>query len=185
MVAIIIAFSLGLGSGDPGDNAGPSPSDGPSSNASAEPLSIAGVSDFDPQADPPEENPELADLAIDGDPATAWRTMTYKNNPELGGLKDGVGLMVDLGKPVDVSRVELTLIGGPTSLDILAAKEGASAPTSTDGLDEVASVDGAGTNTDSEFDEPVTTRYLVIWLTSLPPASGGFVGQIAEIVVRP
>jgi len=185
VVAIVIAFNLGRGSGDPGDNAGPNPSDGPSANGSAGPLSIVGVSDFDPQADPPEENPELADLAIDGDPATAWRTMTYEGNPELGGLKDGVGLLVDLGKPVEVSQVELTLIEGPTSLDILAAKEGASAPTSTGGLDEVASVDGAGTNIDPEFDEPVTTRYLVIWLTSLPPASGGFVGQIAEIVVQP
>ena len=185
VVAIIIAFNLGRGSGDPGDNAGPNPSDGPSAKGSAGPLSIAGVSDFDPQADPPEENPELADLVIDGDPATAWRTMTYENNPELGGLKDGVGLLVDLGKPVEVSQVELTMIGGPTSLDILAAAEGASAPTNTDGLDEVASVDGAGTNIDPEFDQPVTTRYLVIWLTSLPSASGGFAGQVAEIVVRP
>lgn len=185
VVAIVIAFNLGRGSGTPGDSAGASPSDGPSSNASVKPLSIAGVSDFDPQGDPPEENPELADLAIDGDKTTAWRTMTYFNDPELGGLKDGVGLLVDLGKPVEVSQVELTLIEGPTSLDILAANEGASAPTSTDGLDEVASIDGAGTNIEPEFDEPVTTRYLVIWLTSLPSTSGGFAGQIAEIVVRP
>lgn len=182
VVAIIIAFNLGRGSGD---TAGTNPSDGPSTNTAAGPLSIAGVSDFDPQGDPPEENPELAGLAVDGDPATAWRTMTYFNDPELGGLKDGVGLLVDLGKPVEVSQVELTLIGGPTSLDILAAQEGASAPTSTDGLDKVASVDGAGTNVDPEFDAPVTTRYLVVWLTSLPSASGGFAGQIAEIVVRP
>jgi len=184
-VAIIIAFNLGRGSGGPGDTTDPNPSDGPSTNRAAGPLSIAGVSDFDPEGDPPEENSELAGLAVDGDPATAWKTMTYFNDPELGGLKDGVGLLVDLGKPVEVSQVELTLIGGPTSLDILAAKEGASAPTSTDGLDEVASVDGAGTNVDPKFEAPVTTRYLVVWLTSLPPTSGGFAGQIAEIVVRP
>ena len=185
VVAIIIAFNLGRGSGDPGDTSGQNPTDGPSTDGPARPLSIAGVSDFDPQGDPPEENPELAGLAIDGDPGTAWRTMTYFNDPELAGLKDGVGLLLDLGKPVEVSQVALTLVGGPTSLEILAAKEGASAPTSTDGLDEIASVDGAGTNVAPTFDTPVTTRYLVVWLTSLPPTSGGFAGQVAEVVVRP
>ena len=42
-------------------------------------------------------------------------------NPKLGGLKSGVGLLVDLGKPTEVGQVRLTLLGSPTSLQILAA----------------------------------------------------------------
>jgi putative peptidoglycan lipid II flippase len=148
-------------------------------------VQIAGVSDFDPQGDAPqEENPQLVDLAVDGDPSTAWQTLTYQGNPQLGLLKDGVGLVVDLGKPVEVSSVNLTLIGRPTSLEILAADEGAGAPTSVDGLTRVAASAGAGPKVNLQLDDPVTTRYLVVWLTSLPPFSDGYKGQVAEIVVR-
>ena len=33
-------------------------------------------------------------------------------------------------------------------------------------------------------EEPVRTRYLVVWLTALPPAGGGYQGAVAELVVR-
>ncbi len=60
-------------------------------------LKLAGVKDFDPFGDPPEENPDQAGNAIDGKQATAWTTLTYRGRPTLGGLKPGVGLVVDLG----------------------------------------------------------------------------------------
>ncbi|HET6625183.1 MAG TPA: protein kinase family protein [Nocardioidaceae bacterium] len=184
LFAVIVAFKLGRDTDQPpADTTGPSPSQ--ATNAPSGPVRIAGVSDFDPQGDAPqEENPDQAPLAVDGDPATAWGTLTYEGNPELGLLKDGVGLVVDLGKPVEVSTVDLTLVGRPTSLDILAADKGASAPTSTDGLTRVASAQDAGPKVNLKLEEPVTTRYLVVWLTSLPPVPGGFKGQIAEIAVR-
>ena len=34
------------------------------------------------------------------------------------------------------------------------------------------------------LDDPVRTRYLVLWLTALPSVEGGFQGQVAEVVVR-
>jgi hypothetical protein len=184
VAAIVFAFNLGRGSGGQG-SAGESPSAGTSGGAPAQPLSITGVSDFDPEGDPPEENPELAQLAVDGDPSTAWQTMTYFNNPQLGLLKDGVGLVVDLGRPVEVSRVDLTMIGRPTTLQVLAADRGAAHPTSVEGLTQVASATNAGPRIELELQRPVTTRYLVVWLTSLPPSDDGYQGQVAEIVVRP
>jgi hypothetical protein len=183
LVAIIIAFNLGRGGSDqPGNTAG-------KGTASAKPttgkvLDIHAVKDFDPQGSPPEENPQLAPLAIDGNASTAWHSLTYQGSPELGNLKDGVGLRVDLGKPVDVSEVRLTLIGSGTSLQILAADPGAGAPTSIDGLKRVASATDAGSKVDLSFKKTVKTRYLVVWLTSLPPFNGGYQGQIAEIVAR-
>ena len=53
--------------------------------------------DFDPQGDPPEEYPDLAPLAVDGDPRRSWRTQTYFDQFGPGGLKTGVGLYIDLG----------------------------------------------------------------------------------------
>ena len=185
-LVVILAFNFGRGTGGSEATGEPSESSQPSDDGSStKPLAIEGVSDFDPEGDPAEENADLTPLAVDGDPGTAWRTMTYFNNPRLGLLKDGVGLVVDLGEPVEVSQVQLTLIGRPTSLEVLAADEGAGLPTSTAGLQTVASAQDAGPQVDLDLDEPVTTQYLVVWLTSLPPAEGGFVGQVAEIVLRP
>ena len=110
--------------------------------------------------------------------------MTYYNNPKLGGLKPGVGLLLDLGKATTVTGVKVTLIGQPTSLELRAAPEDVtSAPTSADQLDVVASAPNAGLQADLKPDEPVTTRYLLVYLTKLPPAPGGFEGQIAEVSV--
>ncbi len=181
VVGLVVAFNLGRGSDTPR-----SATDGSSAGASPEPprpVDIAQVSDFDPEATPPEENPDLVPLATDGDPSTAWQTLTYKGRPDLGGLKSGVGLLLDLGSTTKVSAVRLTLIGSPTDLELLAAPDGAGKPTSTDGLTKVAARSGAGTKVDLTLDKPTSTRYLVVWLTSLPPVSGGFKGQIAEVSV--
>lgn len=185
VLAVIFAFNLGRGPGEaPTDeqaNGDASPKAEPS-----EPLEVVAVSDLDP---PPqgngEENPDLAPLAADGDPSTAWQTVEYYRNPRFGNLKDGVGLVLDLGDPQEVSSLTVTLEGTPTSLDILAAPGESGAPESVEALDTVASVSDEGGEVQVDLDEAVTTRYLVVWLTSLPPSGGGYRGRIAEIVVRP
>jgi hypothetical protein len=183
VIGIVFAFNLGRGTGGD-DEAGTGTSSSPSPKQSTgAPVRIAAVSDFDPQGDPSDENPQLAPLAVDGKPGTAWRTLTYKNNPRLGGLKSGVGLLVDLGKPTAVGSVRVTLMGSPTAVEILAAPDARSEPQDTDGLDKVASDESAGTRADLELDQPVRTRWLVVWLTSLPSAPGGYQGRVAEITV--
>ncbi len=183
VIAIIFAFNLGRGSGD-------DPSAEPSDSASKtpeppKPIQVASISDLDP---PPagngEENAELAPLAIDGDPSTAWQTMEYYGNPKFGLLKDGVGLVVDLGQQQEVSSVQVTVQGSPTSFEVLAAPEGSSAPTEVASLRRVAAANNAGGRSDLTLDQPVTTQYLVVWLTSLPPEGGNYRGRIAEIVVK-
>lgn len=183
--AIIVAFNLGRGADDRTASPESTQTQGQPEKKPARPIAIAGVSDLDPAGDPPEENPELAPLAVDGDPGSAWQTMTYYNNPQLGLLKDGVGLVVDLGRPSQVGQVQLTMIGEPTTVEILAAPEGSGQPTSTEGLERVAAARDAGPKVNLDLDKPVTTQYLTVWLTSLPPSSEGYQGQIAEIVVKP
>jgi hypothetical protein len=182
VVGVVLAFNLGRGSNGTGtaaEGAG-SPSGSPSHKAST-PVAISAVTDFDPQGDPPEENSALAPLAADGKQSTAWRTSTYYD--ELAKLKDGVGLLVDLGKPTEVGKVRVDLLGNGTSLDVLAGPDAQTAPTSTDGLDKVASVADAGSRANLALKKPVKTRWLVVWLTSLPSTPGGFQGRVAEISV--
>jgi hypothetical protein len=183
VVALVLAFNLGRGgsAAPPASQQSAGTSQAPR-NAAPQPVQLASVSDFDPEGSPSTENPDLVPLATDGNPATAWQTMTY-TRPDLGGLKSGVGLLLDLGKPVSVSAVRLTLIGSPTDVQILAAPKGAARPTSTTGLRKVAATAGAGTSVDLRLPKRVDTQYLVVWLTSLPPAGGGYKGQIAEVHV--
>ena len=185
IIAFAVVFALNLGNGSAPGPTGPTTSGSASpSPVASKPIAIEAVTDFDPEADPPEENPDLAPLAVDRKPGTAWSTVTYRGNPKLGGLKSGVGLLVDLGEPVEVGRVRLTLLGRPTSLEILAAPRSLQAPpSSTEGLTRVASAENAGHRVRLPFAKPVTTRWLVVWLTSLPPAPGGFKGQVAEVSV--
>ncbi len=183
VVATVIAFNQGrqdaTGSPKPaGDSSQPSQSTGAD-------LKIAAVKDFDPEGDPPEENPQKTAAAIDGDPATAWTTSTYRGNPELGGLKSGVGLMVDLGADQQAASITVQFNGAPTSFEVYAAPNGVTDfPDALDQLDKVGAQAAAPERVTVKLDPAPKTRYLLVWLTKLPAASGGFRGEIAEITVR-
>ena len=183
VVSVVLAFNLGRG--DPGDEdtatQDPSRSASGAAPASAR-IAIAGIRDFDPQGEPAEENPDLAGLAIDRNPATAWRTNTYYD--PISELKSGVGLLVDLGSPKKVGDVRLTLLGTGTSVQVLAGSDREAAPTSTEDLTKVASAEEAGTDVDLRLQKAVTTRWLAVWLTALPTVPGGYQGRVAEISVR-
>lgn len=183
VIAMVAAFSLGRGSGFPLVGGG---DDDPSESPSPRPqsLSIAGASDFDPEGDQT-ENPDQAANVFDGDPATTWSTVTYYNRPDLGGLKSGVGVLLDLGEDQSVGEVTVRFGTAPTSLRLYAAPEGtADAPTSLDQLQEVGGQDGAPERTTVQLDPAPTTRYLLLWLTELPAAPGGYRGEVAEVNVR-
>ncbi len=165
------------------DPATPSGSQGPdkqSSGGASAQIEIQKVRDFDPEGDPQEENPDQAKFAIDGDPSTGWSTVTYKRRPDLGGLKSGVGLILDLGTIQRVSRVELDLVGSPTSVSILAAPTDSGAPDSIDAL-VTAGEAKASTEANITLDTAVRTRYLVLWLTKLPAVGGGYRGAVNEV----
>lgn len=183
LLAIVFAFNLGRGRTPLGELP---EAEGPASTPTraaptSEALTGLVAEDLDPQGDPPEENADLAPLAVDGDPATTWRTVTYNQNLGPEGLKTGVGLTVDLGSTVAVAGVELTFVGEPTGVSLYLTD---TAPAGIRDLSPLAEVD-AGATQQITLDEPATGRYLVVWLTSLPAlAEGGFRGEVAEVVVR-
>lgn len=157
----------------------------PVATGAPEQLELARVSDFDPQSDDGRESPTRVDLATDGDPDTGWTTATYFQRADLGGLKDGVGLLVELADEQEVRSVSVRFRGAPTSVEVYAAPAGVtSAPTALDQLDRVGGRNKAPANVTVELDPAPTTRYVLVWLTELPQVSGGFRGEIREITVR-
>ena len=173
------------------------PTAGPQSSRSSAPSSstassaaptgaivpIVAVKDFDPPPGNGTENPAQVPLAWDGDPSTAWHTVTYFHRPDLGGLKPGVGLLVDLGSPQTVGAVRLRLLGHGTSVQLLAA---AQPGTVLDDFTPVAQASSAGEVVTLRPSIPLHQRYLLIWLTRLPLAPDGvdYVGGIADIEVH-
>ncbi len=147
-------------------------------------LPIDAIDDFDPQGDE-NENPDDANLAIDGDPETGWRTTTYFNSAELGGLKDGVGLVLDLGDVREVSQIRLTFGGDPTTVEVYGAPGRTSPPERLSGLTRLGSITASGSRARVTVDEGTETRFLLVWLTSLPETDADrFQGDLREIVVR-
>jgi hypothetical protein len=149
-------------------------------------LPIVHASSFDPYPGSGSENQGLVPLAVDSNPKTAWRTLTYRGSPRLGGIKKGVGLVLDLGRVRHVSEVAVTLRGRPTSLQLRAAPAAAHvAPQRSASqyrlLDRLRQ---AGQSAVFRLNRPAATRFLLVWLTSLPPQGDStYRGAVAEVKV--
>jgi hypothetical protein len=187
-IAVAMAFAFRLGR-DNGSTAAPNPgksTGGPS--AVSQQLQVVSATAFDPEGDG-EENDDLAANVLDGKPATTWETSTYFDNPRLGGLKSGVGLLLDLGADREVGSVRADIVGSPTAVQVYATPHGVNdPPSSLAGLDKVGGNDTAGNETAGNdtvlrLDKGTRTRFLVVWLTRLPKAPGGYRGEIADLSV--
>jgi putative peptidoglycan lipid II flippase len=146
---------------------------------------VAAVSAFDPAGDGTENDAD-AELAVDSDPTTAWRTVVYTTR-DLGGLKPGVGLLLDLGATTDVSGVDLELVGRGTDLQVLVSNRAKVRPTAaapTRGFSRLGAVRGAGDRVTLRSAQPTPARWVLIWLTALPVDTDGYRGGVAEVVVQ-
>jgi putative peptidoglycan lipid II flippase len=151
-------------------------------------LTVADARDFDPQGEDKTENPDEVSFAYDGDLATRWRTVQYFGNPKLGNLKRGVGLVLDLDAPQSVHSVKLTLSGTGTAVEFRVPEtdpaQTAKPPMSSDkDWRTVATESNAGESSTLTPEQGVTTRYVLVYLTSLPKEGNGYRGGIYEVEV--
>ncbi|MGW1344833.1 protein kinase family protein [Kribbella sp. NPDC002412] len=171
------------GSDDAGKSTAPQSSAPPS--ATAGPVKIVSGKDFDPEGDK-EEHPEDVRNTFDGKSDTTWDTMTYRNKPNLGGLKDGVGIIYDLGASTSVSKVAVALKGDGTDLEIMVPKgDTTKSPSAVSGWTSVANQEDqpAGTSV-LTLSKPTETQYVLVWLTKLPKAGNGYRGEISEVTIQ-
>ena len=141
------------------------------------PVRPVAVRDFDPDGDG-QENPRAVPLAFDGDGSTAWATVTYFGQPAFGGLKPGAGLLVDLGAPVPITRVELAFPVEGLSVEVRA---GPAPPQDAAAFPVVAGKADVKRTETFTLATPTTARYWLVWLTRLvPDGKGKFQGGVAE-----
>ena len=144
-------------------------------------LAGARVDDFDPPpAGDGEERKGSVPNALDDDASTTWETERY-SSASFGGLKTGVGLLVDLGKPTRVGRVELVTTGGGATFELRAAdKLGARA-------EDYRVVASGRANDEALVLTPVTAttaRWYLVWITGLRSTDDGFRAGITELRFR-
>ncbi len=109
------------------------------------------------------DDPQDARLAIDGLRGTAWRTDWY-TTPQFGNLYAGTGLIVDMGHPVTITAVRVTL--GPAAGAQFAIRVG-DQPILAD-MPRVARLTGPGGVVRLTLARPVRARYVLVWFTRLP-----------------
>ncbi len=144
-----------------------------------DPIAIATVAEFDPYGNHQDPHFGEAKYAIDADPVTAWHTQIYRS-PDLGNLKPGVGLLIDLGSVKPVGAVRLRLLGNGTSVDLFAS-DATTPPATQTAMTEVAETVNATSITVLHPDAGASGRFWLIWLTRLPAIKGGFQGGVSNI----
>ena len=165
MIVIVIASATsGGGSTAPPTTRAATTAKRPTTTAPRPPKRVAveltGAGAYDPEADG-HENDDLARLAVDGDPATFWRTEHYKRF-----FKKGVGLVLDAGRSLGLSRVVVKTDLRGSSAQIQLGNHPA-------GPFHVVSADRPLTGTTRYIlNKGAAGRYIVIWITALPQDLG-------------
>jgi eukaryotic-like serine/threonine-protein kinase len=129
---------------------------------------------LDPEGDG--QHPEAVDLAYDADPSTFWYTQWF-STPEFGGLKSGIGYVIELEQAAPVSTIELNTNSSGGRVEVRATS--ASEPTDGDVLAE-GSFDRTTT---LELSEETVADSFVLWITEMPKTGEQFYLELNEIVI--
>lgn len=133
---------------------------------------------FGPDGTPDGDDPQNAARVLT-DPTDGWLSRWY-TTADFGRLQAGTGLLLDMGRTLTLTSVQVTL-GSPPGTNVqlrlgavpsLAALQVAGTETAT----------AAGQTLNLRPAAPVRARYVLLWFTSLPPDGAGtyqvFVHQV-------
>jgi serine/threonine protein kinase len=143
-----------------------------SAAAAAVPLTPASAAVYNPLGSSGDDDPADASKAIDGSASTFWHTSYYLGH-QFGNLKKGTGMILDMGRPVRLSQ--LTVQFGTSCCAHVLIEVGNSNTASTAALSTftpVQSSSAAHGSTTFNVTKQATGRYVLIWITDLPPLDG-------------
>jgi hypothetical protein len=173
--------------------------EGPGDNAQTpapDPEKLTLTADMVRMVDPPDGDRldgDQAKLTIDGDPDTAWETSRYDRRPDFGGIKPGMGILINLGEARALAEVKVSASTPGATFDI---RTGTSDPGDSSTGDskimkdfkpvgEEAPEPSTGTNwVFSGFNPDQKYQYVLVFITSLPAAEEGRAGfkiSVSEI----
>ncbi|AEB47958.1 MULTISPECIES: protein kinase family protein [Micromonospora] len=135
-----------------------------------------------------------AEKVFDGDKDDGWSTQTYRGASNFGNYKRGMGVWIDLGGEHTIKSVQVNLSDTGASAELLTGT--IDQPSTNKGDDEILKAykknpigqpfeahDGT-TMTFNGFDADQKYRYLLFWITDLPPNGSGYKVGVNEITVQ-
>jgi hypothetical protein len=169
------AISNGLHHTAPAQAAHQQQSTGPSAAAAIQ-LRPVSATAFNPGGSA--DDAQDAQYALGGTPGKYWHTEYYYTYPKFGNLKDGTGLLVDMGTSVRLTRVVVQFGSTCCTAADIEIGDGTSSLSSFTTVATSTTAAGASTFTVSS---KASGQYVLIWITSLPPLSGQSGKYQAEI----
>ena len=153
----------------------------PAQPAAVTALPIASAAGFGPGGLADGDNSRIASYAITRGAPAPWQSQWYAT-PQFGSLKQGTGLLLDLGRTATITTVQIDL----------ASYQGANLQLrvgDTDGalssLRVVAVADDVGGTVRLHLRSPQQARYVLIWFTLLPPnGAGQYQASVYHVVVN-
>ena len=131
-------------------------------------VTVRAVGNDDPQGN--DSHADTASLATDGNPSTYWKTQHY-DSAAFGGLKSGLGLVVDAGSSVTLKKLTVTT-DTPGFTATIQAGDSSSGQFADDSTAQTV-----GARTTFQLNG-TSARYYVVWITMLPPGGSAHVNEI-------
>lgn len=138
----------------------------PASSPALSSLSVASIVAFGPEGAADGDNPGIVSRINGG--GQPWYSSWYATR-EFGNLQAGTGLLLDMGKPVTVSSVQLVL--GSQAGAAIQVRVGDTA--ALGGLSTVATAADVGGTVRLSTAAQASGRYVLVWFTALPPNGQG------------
>ena len=153
----------------------PAPSEAANQTPERIELSAAQVRIVDP---PPGNRSEVdgSEAVVDGDVSTGWQTEGY-TQPAFGNLKEGMGILINLGEPRRLASVTVELSASGASAELRTGDRDPGDTSDGDGeivetytrIGEPISRHSGTTMVFTGFDEDTEYQYLLVFITEMPP----------------
>jgi serine/threonine protein kinase len=136
---------------------------------------------FSPDGAP--DNPQNARLAIDGNPNTAWSTVTYMDAVPFPKFMEGMGLLLHLSEPTALSTVTIDVSSTGTQVQIR------SSPTQTpaklaDTTELTPTTPLQPGHNRIAVHDPTKTSNVLVWISTLGSTQGESRMEISEITLQ-
>ncbi|MBV9638020.1 MAG: murein biosynthesis integral membrane protein MurJ [Mycobacteriaceae bacterium] len=129
------------------------------------------------------DNPDKANLAIDGDPSTAWPTDIYHDPVPFPNFKSGVGLLLALPSPTVLSAVNVNLSSTGTQIQIRSSQSATPAALSdTTELTPPTAVRPG--NNRIPVNNAAPTSNVLVWISKLGTTNGESRTDIYEVTLE-
>lgn len=146
------------------------------------PVRIVSVADFDPKGDG-REGRRTVQKIYDSDPRTFWSTERYQDGSKFGGIKNGAGVILNLGSPRLVGKAQIRLVAPGCSFELRHASRRWS---KLDGWETAVSRTRAGRTTNLSFAN-VRAQWWLLWITELttgvPGSDDAYACGVSEAII--